>query len=268
MSSENPVADYYNQVVYLESMAYRTYWVQAHKKNEARLTETPRADVINDVDLKWIVKKGPRNTILFESLRFRNNYLGAHDSKKDSKALVKYSAYPYDDDWALWYPEDNGNGTFRFRSKQLSDSRLGAHHSKKSTHVSVGNGNWAVFKMYQPTVYDRKELLFSYDNTKGTTPVMTQYTQQSGISKTQTTTESHTITTEMGVEIESIFSAKTTVSSTWSESNSSTWSSEETRTVSVEVPPGTKKQIYQLTGYYGEETNTYKVSSDHLFFEG
>ena len=268
MSSADPAADYYNQVVYIESMEKRAYWLRVHKKKKARLTETPRADVINHVDLKWMVKKGPGKTILLESIRHRNRYLAAHDSKEENKAQVKYSAYPYDDDWALWYPEEVGRGNIRFRSKQHSDSRLGAKDSKKSAHVMEGSGSWAVFRIYQPTVYDRKELLFSYDNTKGTTPVSTQYTQQNGISKTKTTTQSTTITTEMGVEIESIFSAKTTVSSTWSESNSSTWSSEETKTVAVEVPPGTKKQIYQLTGYYGEETNTYRVSSDHLFFEG
>ena len=167
----------------------------------------------------------------------------------------------------LWYPEDIGNGNVSFRSKLHPDRRLGAPNSKKA-HVSEGSGDWSVFKIYQLTVYDRKELLFSYDNTEGTTPVMIQYTEQNGISKTKTTTESNTITTEMGVEIESIFSAKTTLSSTWSESNSATWSSEVTKTVSIEVSPGTKKEIYQLTGYYGEETNRYRVSSHYLFFQG
>ena len=267
MSAADPIADYYNQVIYIESMRYRAFWLQSHKHHEAHLTETPRANVINDVGLKWIVRKGPGSTILLESVRFRNNYLAAHHAKKHHNAQVKYSAFPYDDDWALWYPEDIGSGNVSFRSKLHPDSRLSAHHSKKA-HVSVGSGDWSVFKIYQPTVYDRKELLFSYDNTEGTTPVMTQYTDENGISKTHTTTESSTITTEMGVEIESIFSAKTSLSSTWSESNSATWSSEVTKTVAVEVSPGTKKEIYQLTGYYGEDTNKYRVCSDHLFFEG
>ena len=46
---------------------------------------------------------------------------------------------------------------------------------------------------------------FTLHGTKGTTPVKTEYT---GISKTNTTTESNTVTTQMDVKIESIFSAK------------------------------------------------------------
>ena len=69
----------------------------------------------------------------------------------------------------------------------------------------------------------------------------------------------------MGVEIESVFSAKSTFSSTWSMSTSATWNSEVTKKVSVEVPPGTKKEVYQLTGYYGENKNKYRVASSHLF---
>ena len=212
-SEVDPAADYYNQVVYIESMRYRAYWLHAHKHGEAHLTECPEANVINNVDHKWIVKKGPGSTILLESVRFPNNYLAAHHSKHHHNAQVKYSAFPYDDDWALWYPEDIGSGNISFRSKLHSDSRLNcdAHHSKKA-HVSEGTGDWSMFKIYQPTVYDRKELLFSYDNTEGTTPVMTQYTVQTGISKTKSTTESHTISTEMGVEIESIFTAKPGIS--------------------------------------------------------
>ena len=263
-------ADYYNQVIYIESMKYRAYWLMACANNggEAHLIEAPQAEVINLVDKKWIVKKGPDSTIALESVRLRNHYLSA-DSKKHQHHIlqVKYQAYPYDDNSTLWYLEDIGGGNVSFKSKLHSDSRLNAHHTKKA-HVSEGSGDWSVFKIYQPTVHDRKELLFSYDNTKGTTPVMTQYTEQTGISKTNSTTESQTISTEMGVEIESIFSAKSSFSSTWRISVSTTWNSEASKTVSVEVSPGTKKEIYQLTGYYGEEENKYRVASDHLFFEG
>ena len=121
---------------------------------------------------------------------------------------MKYLAYPYDDEWVLWYLEDmvgSGDGIASFHSKLYSDFRINPH--PRDVHLSEGSGHWSVFiiRIYQPTVYDRKELLFSYDNTEGTTPVKSEYT---GISKTNTTTESNTVITQMDLEIETIFSVK------------------------------------------------------------
>ena len=217
---------------------------------------------------------GRFDRVVIESVQFRNHYLGAHTTH-DHKHVshVRYSAYPYDEEWALWYLEDegSGDGNASFLSKRYdnSDPKEKYRINSKSTHARLnkGSGAWSIFKIYQPTVEDRKELLFSYDNTKGTTPVETEYTEQTGISKTNTTTESTTVTTQMGVEIESVFNAKASFSDTWSTSTSATWSSQVTKKVSVEVPPGTIKKIYQLTGYYGEGRNKYRVASNHLFFE-
>ena len=257
-------ADYYNQVIYVESMRYRAHWLDAHHSGEAHFTEAPQPDVINDVWAKWILKKGPDSTILLESVRYRNKFLDAHHS---GTCHVTYSAYPYDDDWALWYLEDNGDGTVSFRSKRYSKSRLDSHHSGEA-HVTEGSGDWSKFRIYQPTVSDEKKLLFSYDNSKGTTPVSTEYTETVGISKTKSSTSSYTVGSEMGFEIESIFSAKTSFSATWTASTSETWNSQTSRKVAVEVPPGTIKKIYQLTGNYGEEANKYTVTSNNLYFEG
>ena len=257
-------ADYYNQVVYIESMRYRAHWLDAHHSGNAYFTESPQQDVIDKVWAKWTVKKGPGSAIVLESVRYRNKYLDAHHS---GNCHVTYSAYPNDAVWALWYLEDDGNDTVCLRSKRYDDNRLDAHHSGKAC-VTKGSGYWSALKIYQPTVDERKELLFSYDNTKGTTAVQTEYTEKTGISKTTSTSQSATVTSEIGEEIKSIFSAKTSFSSTWSKSTSSTWSNEIIKTVKVEVKPGTKKEIYQLTGYYGEDANKYTVSSNHLFFEG
>ena len=262
-----PAAKYYNQVIYIESVRYRAHWLDAHHSGEAHFTESPQSDVIDAIWSKWIVKKGPGSSILLESMRYRNRYLDAHHSET---CRVTYSAYPYDDDWALWYLEEIEDGNVSFRSKRYSGSRLDSNHSGKA-HVTNGSGKWSTFKIYQPTVLDRKELLFSYDNTHGTTAVDHSYTETFGISKTKNTSLSVTITTEMGIEIESAFStfrATMTISSAWSTSKSETWSSEKSRTVTVQVAPGTVKKIYQLTGYYGEGDNQYRVASNHLFFEG
>ena len=267
--------NYRNQVIYIESIDYRAHWLHAHGKDkatgDAHLLEVPESDVINDVSTKWKVKKKlpTDSTVVLESVQFRNHYLGAHHHKGKHLCNVKYLAYPYDDEKAIWYLEDidgSGQGKASFQSKFYSDFRINSH--PRDVNLSKGSGQWSVFRIYQPTVQDRKELLFSYDNTKGTTPVETEYTEQTGISKTNTTTESATVTTQIGVEIESVFSAKASFSSTWSMSTSATWNSEITKKVSVEVPPGTKKDIYQLTGYYGEDKNKYRVASSHLFFEG
>ena len=219
-------ADYYNQVVYIESMKYRAHWLDAHGKSfVAHFTEAPQQDVINASWAKWTLKKGPGSAIVLESLRYPNRFLDAHGSET---CHVTYSAYPYDDDWALWYLEDNGDGNVCLRSKRYPDSRLDAHGSGEA-RVTKGKGDWSALRIYQPTVDDKKELLFSYDNTKGTTPVETEYTEKMGIYKTKSTSQSTSLAIEMGVEIQSIFSNKSSFSSTWSISSSSTWSTEITR---------------------------------------
>jgi len=58
-------------------------------------------------------------------MRYRNHFLDAHHSKI---CHVTKSSYPYDNDWALWYLEDEGNGNVSFCSKCYSDSRLDVHH--------------------------------------------------------------------------------------------------------------------------------------------
>ena len=255
-------SDYYDQVVYIESLRYRAHWLDSYRNGEAKFTEYPQSNVINAVWAKWILRKGPNSTILLESVRYPNNYLDA----QSGTCRVTYSTYPYDDDWALWYLEDIGNGNVSFRSKRYPDSRLDAHGSGEA-RVTKGSGDWSTFKIYQPTVEERKVLIFTYDNSKGTTPVQTEYTEEVGISMTESTSVS--VTAEISLEIQKAFvSAKVSLSSTWSSSSSTTWNQSITKKVSVEVAPNTIKKIYQLTGFYGEDANQFQVKSSHLYFEG
>ena len=119
-------------------------------------------------------------------------------------------------------------------------------------------------RIYQPNVSERKAIVFTYDNSGGTTPVHTSFSEKIGVSRTDTTSTSYTISAEMGLEIKSIFSAKMSFSATWEQSTSTTWTKETTRTVEVTVNPGTIKKIYQLQGSYGP----FDVASNHLYFEG
>ena len=252
--------DYYNQVIYVESLRYRAHWLDAHHSKIARFTECPQSEVIDKDWAKWMVKEGPDGTIALESMRFPNNFLDAHHSRT---CYVTYSAFPYDDDWALWYLEKTESGNFCFRSKRYPDSRLDAHHSGEA-RMTPGSGEWSEMRVYQPDVSESKDLVFVYDNSKGTTPVKTTYTEKVGISRTDSFSSSTTISTEMGIEIESIFSANTSLSTTWEQSSSTTWSSEVSKTVEVTVNPGTVKKISQLMGFYGP----FQVASNHLYFEG
>ena len=254
------MSDFVGQVIYVESLRYRGRWLDAHHSKECRFTETPQSDVIDAVWAKWIVRDGPNGTIALESMRYPNNFLDAHHSRI---CHVTYSTYPYNSSWALWFLEKTPSGNYCLRSSRYTDSRLDAHHSGEA-HVTAGSGDWSEMRIYQPDVSESKTLIFIYDNSKGTTPVETSYTEKNGISRTESTSQSTTVSAEMGVEIKSIFSAKTSLSSTWEQSSSTTWSSEVSRTVKVSVDPGTIKKIYQLQGTYGP----YNVASNQLYFEG
>ena len=98
----------------------------------------------------------------------------------------------------------SGEGKASFQSKLYSDFRINSH--PRDAHFSKGSGLWSVFRIYQPTVQDRKELLFSYDNTEGTAPVKTEYT---GISIRPILLRNQIQSLlKMDLKIESIFSAK------------------------------------------------------------
>ena len=254
------MSQYVGQVIYVESLRYRAHWLDAHHSHVCGFTESPQSNVIDEVWAKWIVREGPDGTIALESLRYPNHYLDAHDSRT---CRVTYSAYFNDDEWALWFLEDTPSGNVCFRSKRYPDSRLDSHHSGQP-HVTEGSGEWSEMRIYQPDVSESKPCIFIYDNSKGTTPVETSYTEKTGISRTESQSKSTTITAEIGVEIKSIFSAKSSVSTTWQQSTSTTWTSEVTKTVKVTVNPGTVKKIYQLQGSYGP----YNIASSQFFFEG
>ena len=176
---------------------------------------------------------------------------------------LPWRAYPYNQNWALWYLEKTSSEKFCLRSSRYSDSQLDAHHSGEA-RVTAGSGEWSEIRVYQPDATEEKKLIFTYDNSKGSTTVETKYTEKIGISRTDSTSVSFTISSEIGAEIEGIFSAKTSMSSTWEQSSSTTWSSEVSKEVGVSVRPGTIKKIYQLRGSYGP----YSIASNHLFFEG
>ena len=257
--SSQSASDYFNQVIYVETYRYRGRWLDAHHSFSARFTGSPQSKVVDYTWTKWIVRQGPGNTIALESVRYPNHFLDAHHSRS---VRVTYSSYPYIYDWALWYLEYS-SGRYAFRSKRYWNSRLDAHHSGDA-RVTWGSGIWSQMRIYQPNVGERKALIFVYDNSKGSTPVKTSFTETIGVSRTDTHSSSYTVSAEMGLEIKSIFSAKTSFSATWEQSTSITWTKETSRTVKVTVNPGTVKKIYQLQGYYGP----FRVASNHLFFEG
>ena len=269
--SSTSVSDYVNQVIYVESYRYRGRWLDAFYDPSslfryafpnirfARFTDSPESSVVYKTWSKWIVRQGPGNTLALESVRFPNHFLDAHDS---GYCRVTYSSYPYNKVWALWYLEYS-SGKYAFRSKRFSGSRLDAHDSG-SARVTAGSGKWSQMRIYQPKIAEIKTLIFTYNNTKGSTPIKVSFTEKIGISRTDTQSSSYTISAEMGLEIKSIFSAKTSFSATWARSTSTTWTKETSRTVEVTVKLGTVKKIYQLQGTYGP----FKVSSNHLFFEG
>lgn len=111
-------SDYYNQVIYVESLRYHAHWLDAHHSKVARFTERPQSELIDASWAKWKVKEGPDGCIALESIRYPNHFLDAHHSHT---CHVTYSAYPSDNSWALWYLEDDGAGNFSFRSKRYPD---------------------------------------------------------------------------------------------------------------------------------------------------
>ena len=256
--TSNSVADYVNQVIYVESYRYRGHWLDAHHSFSARFTESPQSDVIDHVWTKWIVRQGPGNTMALESVRYPNHFLDAHHS---GSCRVTYTSYPYDKDWALWYLEYSA-GRYQFRSKRYSNSRLDAHHSGDA-RITAGSGIWSQMRIYQPDLGVKKVLILLYDNSKGTIPVEISFTEPIGISRTCTQHSSYTVSAEMGLEIKSIFSNKTSFSATWKQSISTSWSKEIPRTVEVTVNPCTVLKIYQLQASYGP----FNIAFDQLFLE-
>ena len=87
----NSVSDYVNQVIYVESYAYRAHWLDAHGSFSARFTESPQSDVVDHRWAKWIVRQGPGNTLALESVRYPNHFLDAHGS---GSCRVTYTSYP------------------------------------------------------------------------------------------------------------------------------------------------------------------------------
>ena len=253
----NSVSDYVNQVIYVESYRYRGRWLDAHHSFSARFTESPQSDVIYYTWTKWIVRQGPGGTLALESVRYPNHFLDAHHS---GSCRVTYTSYPYNKDWALWYLEYS-SGRYQFRSKRYSNSRLDAHHSYDA-RVTAGSGIWSQMRIYQPDFSARKVLIFVYDNSKGTTPVKTSFTETIGVSQIHTQFPSYTISVEMGLEIQNVFSAWMSISATCTREQS-TLSKETSRTVEVTVNPCTINKIYQLQASYGR----YHIAFSCLFFD-
>ena len=236
-----------NQVIYIESMRYRGKWLDSHHSGWLYFTDSPQREVIKHIWTKWIVRKGPGNTYHLESVRYPHHYLDAHHS---DHCKATYTSYPANKNWARWYIERKYGDVYQFRSDRYRGSRLDAHHSGKAK-VTHGSGIWSAMRIYQPSIRETRELVFKYDNSHGTTPVHTKFTEKLGISKSTTTTVSATVTAQIGAEIKGIFSASTSVSPSWQHSSTLTWQKEITMTIEVTVKPGTVKKIYQLQGTYG-----------------
>ena len=245
----------------MESYRYRAHWLEARHTFTAHFSELPQSEVVHYRWPKWVVRKGPSNTLVLESVRYPNHFL---DASHTGFCYVTYSAFPYDKNWALWYLEYS-SGRFAFRSKRYSDSRLDASHTGPGdARITKGSGIWSQMRVYQPDLSERRALIFTHDNSDGTSPVIKTFTEKLGISRTDTSSTSYTISTELGLEIKSIFSAKASHSQTWAQSTSTTWTKETSWTVEIIIAPFTIKKVYQLQGSYGP----FDVAADYLWYEG
>ena len=272
-ANENVGDQYYDQVVYFESVDKRGSWLARGpiparwgNPNKAAIFENcAERDVIGKPLFKWIVRECPGGAIALENVAHPHHYLGA-DMISSGCTLVYYT-YPQNVDEVLWYLEKRSDGNFELHSKRYYDDNGRVHANWKRgllDYLLAGleSGTdmwWSALRLYQPPVREERKLVAYYNNLYGNTPVTRTFKERIGISKTTST--SIEISAEVGLEIKSIFSAK--LSTTWTQTSSSTWDKEVERTYEVQILPGYIKRIYQLTGYYGP----FEVISDRLFFE-
>ena len=142
----NIASQYYDEVIYMESLRYPGRWLDAPRSKIALFT-TPHFGDINGLPWpQWVVRCGPGGTVALESVRYPHHYLDAHRSRV---CKVTYSADPASADWALWYLEERDDSAIELRSKRYPESRLDAYHANGWAAVTPGSGVWSGMKIYQ-----------------------------------------------------------------------------------------------------------------------
>ena len=115
---------------------------------------------------KWIVRRGPGGTITLESGLYRHHYLDAHHL---GLCHVTYSNYPNGGVKFLWYMEKRSDGAIELRSRRYPNSRLEAYHLFQWARITPLRGYWSKLRIYQPPIRETRQLIATFDNSKGNT---------------------------------------------------------------------------------------------------
>lgn len=224
---------------------------------------------------KWILRDGGDGEVMFESVRYRDNYLDAHHSYN---VKITHSHHPNNQNWAKWIlTEDTHNrGTYYIESVRYSDRYIENYYSwwhGNYGYLRSGKGGETVkMRVYQPQVRETEKKILDENNIDGTTPVTRTITKTVGMSRTVGTTTSITAELNIAAEIRSFLTIGGSLSSTWEHSTSATWSSQTSDTLTITIAPGTHKRVYQAVAEYGVDDSArgpyYRVCSDYLRYEG
>ena len=223
---------------------------------------------------KWILRDGGNGKVMFESVRYPDSYLDAHHS---AYVKVTHSNYPQGQIWFLWILTKDANAyyieSYRYRNHYIENYCSWLTWGICYGHLHGGKGGETVkMRVYQPQFNETEKLIFSLDNTHGTTEVTRTMTKTVGISKTVGRSISINGQLNIAAEIKKILTIGGLLSATWQSSSSTTWTSQTTDTLTVKVAPGTHKKVWQAVAFYGIDDRDrgpyYRVCSDRLRFEG
>ena len=155
-AESNEAAKYYDQVIYIESLQFRSYYLDAHHSKNALFTKSPQTTLTGHIWFKWIVRRGPGGTVALESVRYPKHYLDATHYKA---CRITPTSNPNGVVWALWYMEKSSDGTIQLRSKRYPDSRVGAFLINRYiwARIKPGSGSWSKLRIYQPTANEAEE---------------------------------------------------------------------------------------------------------------
>ena len=236
-------------------------YLDAHHEKKAKITGCNYTDVIFTNWLKFLVHKVNNNTIVLESIRYRNNYVDAHHSKVVH--ITHQNNPPLNANWAQWKIVGDDPANIKLESVRYKGSWLDAHHSGYARVTASNNvGDWGKWRVVigdpREGMSDADELVDDFTN-ESDTIVKHTFTYKVGMSKAKG--KSSETTLAVGMEAQQNFgcpaftsgSIKMSVnfSQTWSSSSNETWTEETTKSMEMNVEPGKTIRIYQIRGKYG-----------------
>lgn len=269
------------EIFYIESVKYRENWLYLYGGLVMCFAGCRRSDVVDDVWLKWRIKKSSKGPFVFlESVKRKNYFFNVNDS---NFLTLKEASCADDQEWAKWYIKKvknyhvDGSSCVQIYSKHYSGQSLAAvgkiakvltYHPSAIPSVSTSGFDNFWFNLYQPPVREQWVKLADEDNTRGDSPIKLIYAKTTGISKVGSTvaTESVSMGSEIGLEIEAVFKAGTKFSTTWTQTKSETWEPSQSVTHETVLEPGKRLCVWQLVGFYGEPENKYRIGSNELKF--